>query len=275
VDLAETDGEPLETPWHRDEINLLVEQVRQALRSRRRNYFVGGNMFIYFNLDQARKRNFKGPDFFFVDGVEDKDRRYYVVWEEGGRYPDVIIELLSPKTRRVDLTTKKDVYERVFRTPEYFCYDPQTRRLRGWRLTGQVYEPLAPDSGGRLHCRTLGLSLGEWEGEYQGVRQTWVRFFDGSGEVVPLFAEAERQRAEAAEQCADGQRQRAEAQQRRAEAEQQRAEAEQQRAEAERQRAEAERQRADAAEIELARLKGRLDRSGKSDRGHGKPRSRE
>jgi Uma2 family endonuclease len=246
VELLETDGEPLETAWHRDEINLLVEQVRQALRSRRPNYFVGGNMFIYFNLDQARKRNFKGPDFFFVDGVADKQRRYYVVWEEGGRYPDVIIELLSPKTRRIDLTTKKDVYERVFRTPEYFCYDPKTRRLRGWRLTGQVYEPLAPDSRGRLHCRTLGLSLGEWEGEYQGVRQIWVRFFGPSDAVVPLFAEAADQRAEA----------------------------EQRRAEAAQQHAEAERQRADAAETELARLKARLERGGRRDRGRGKLRSR-
>jgi hypothetical protein len=164
----------------------------------------------------------------------------------------VIIELLSPKTRRVDLTTKKDVYERVFRTPEYFCYDPQTRRLRGWRLTGQVYEPLTPESGGRLHCRTLGLWLGEWEGEYQGVRRTWVRFFDPSGAVVPLFAEAERMRADA---------------------EQQGAELERQRANAERQRAEAERQRAEAAETELARLHARLDRSGRAGRGRGTPRS--
>jgi Uma2 family endonuclease len=269
VDLLETDGEPLETPWHRDEINLLIEQVRQALRRRRRSYFVGGNMFIYFNLDQARKRDFRGPDFFFVDGVEDKERLYYVVWEEGGRYPDVIIELLSRKTRRLDLTTKKDVYERVFRTPEYFCYDPETRRLRGWRLTGQVYEPLAPDRGGRLHSRALGLWLGEWEGEYQGVRRTWVRFFDRSGDVVPLFAEAAEHRAEAERRRADTAQQHAAAERQRADAERQRADGERQRADAERQHAAAERQRADAAEMELARLKVRLAKSDRGDRGRG------
>jgi Uma2 family endonuclease len=260
VDLVETDGEPLDTPWHRDEINLLIEQVRQALKRRRRSYFVGGNMFIYFNVEQARKRDFKGPDFFFVDGAEDKERRYYVVWEEGGRYPDVIIELLSPKTRRVDLTTKKDVYERVFRTPEYFCYDPETRRLRGWRLTGPVYEPLAPDRSGRLHSRMLGMWLGEWNGEYQGVRRTWVRFFDASGTVVPLFAEAEALHAETERQ--------------RAATAEQRAQTAKQRAESADQRAENERKRAEAAETELARLRTQLEGSGRIGGSRDKPRSR-
>lgn len=203
VKLIETDGEPLETAWHRDEINLLIEQVRYHYRDRR-DYFVGGNMFIYFNLEQARKRDFRGPDFFFVEGVRyDPLRPYYVVWEEGGKYPDAIIELLSPSTEQVDRTTKKAVYERTFRTPNYFCYDPETHKLEGWRLVGNKYQPLQPDAQGRLWCEELQLWLGNWTGDYQGRSEVWLRFYDANGQVVPLFAEAERQRADAERQRAD------------------------------------------------------------------------
>jgi len=28
----------------------------------------------------------------------------WVVWKEGGRYPDVIVELMSPSTAKIDVT---------------------------------------------------------------------------------------------------------------------------------------------------------------------------
>src|SRR5438445_5365581 len=204
VELVETDGEPLDSAWHRDEINLLVEVIRYRFRDRR-DYFVGGNMFIYFNVEQARNRDFRGPDFFFVDEVQryDQLRPYWVVWEEGGKYPNVIIELVSASTADEDRTTKKRIYERTFRTPEYFLYDPDTRRLDGWRLSCERYKPIEPNEHGWLWSEQLELWLGIWEGQYQGAQGAWLRFYDAEGQLVPLFAEAERQRAEAERQRAE------------------------------------------------------------------------
>ncbi|MCI0457716.1 MAG: Uma2 family endonuclease, partial [Gemmataceae bacterium] len=131
VELIEEDGEPLESDWHRLAMNLLLEVIAYRYRDRT-DYYAGGNMFIYFSEEQARRRDFRGPDFFFVRGVNLAPlRRYWAVWLEGGHYPDVLIELLSPKTARTDRTTKKTVYETVFHTPEYFCYDPDKQRLEG------------------------------------------------------------------------------------------------------------------------------------------------
>ena len=240
VELIETDGEPLESDWHRIAMNMLIDSVKYSLRHRD-DFYVGGNMFIYFSEEQARNRDFRGPDFFFVDGVAQKPLRpYWAVWLEGGRYPDVIIELLSPRTATEDRTTKKTIYERVFHTPEYYCYDPNEPQLEGWRLVGCRYQALAPNAQGWLWSESLGLWLGTWTGTYLGNQAVWLRFYDAEGRVVPApveVAELERQRAEA---------------------ERQRAEAERQRAEAERERAEAERQRAEAAEAELAQLRARL-----------------
>jgi hypothetical protein len=153
------------------------------------------------------------------------------VWQEGGRYPDVVIELLSPKTAIENRTTKKDIYERVFHTAEYYCYDPATQQLEGWRLEGGRYRPLTPNTQGWLWCEQLQLWLGPWSGPYLTNQATWLRLYDTAGQMVAIPAEA--------------------------------LEVERQRAEVERQRAEAERQRAEAAEAELAQLRARLAQSQK------------
>ncbi len=135
IPLIETDGEPMDSPWHRDCMNLLIALV--AYHNRARNdFYVGGNNFLYFNPEQARNRNFRGPDFFYVkDGVDrTRVRLYWAVWEEGGRLPDVIVELLSPSTEDEDRNTKYAIYEQTLRTSEYFLYGPLTRVLDGFRL---------------------------------------------------------------------------------------------------------------------------------------------
>jgi Uma2 family endonuclease len=132
LDLPTEDGEPLESSWHRAEINLLIESLKGHWRGRQ-DYYTGGNMFIYYTFAQARAPKYRGPDFYVVLNMNGSYARgAWVVWEEGGRYPDVIVELLSPSTAREDLTTKKDLYEQVFRTPEYYCYDPDGQELQGW-----------------------------------------------------------------------------------------------------------------------------------------------
>lgn len=233
ITLPAEDGEPLESSWHRAEINLLIDSLKYHWRDRT-DYYAGGNMFIYYSFEQARHRDYRGPDFFVVLNVDGSYARdSWVVWEEDGRYPNVIVELLSPSTALADKTIKKDLYEQVFRMPDYFCYDPESQELLGWQRDGR-YIVLDPDQRGWLWSRQLGLWLGVWEGPYLGEHATWLRFYDAEGNLVLTAAEAERQRAET----------------------------EHQRAETERQRAETERQRAETAETELAKLRERLRAAG-------------
>jgi Uma2 family endonuclease len=234
TDLLEEDGVPLESDWHRLAMTLLIELVGLHLKGRE-DYFVGGNMFIYFNAKQARDRDFRGPDFFFVWEVPlNPPRRYWAIWDEGGKYPDVIIELSSPSTADEDHGVKKRTYERVFHTNEYFIYDPAEQKLKGWRLDGnQRYLEIPSNDKGCLSSEQLGLWLGTWNGKYQEKEEVYLRFFDKDGTLIPSAQE----RTEIAHL---------------------QAEAEKQRADAQKQRAEIEKQRADAAEAELARLKAQL-----------------
>src|SRR5690349_6825156 len=66
--LIESDGIPLESHWHVLQIHLLIDSISYWFRFRD-DFYAGGNMFIYFSEEQARNRDYRGPDFFYVDGV--------------------------------------------------------------------------------------------------------------------------------------------------------------------------------------------------------------
>jgi Uma2 family endonuclease len=222
-DLPCDDGEPMETSRHREQMSLLIDSLKRYW-SQRTDYYVGGNMFVYYDL-RNRKR-FRGPDFFLVLDVEDRERKSWVVWQEEMRFPDVIIELLSDSTRDVDKGEKKILYERVFRTKEYYLYDPFSHEFVGYRLPGVRYEESTPDAQGRIYSPATGLFL--------AVRNEQLRWLTPEGEVVPSpmeLADQEQQRANQEQQRADQERHRAEQEQQRADHEQQRADHEQQRAE--------------------------------------------
>jgi Uma2 family endonuclease len=260
-DLIEEDGIPLESDWHRLEMTLLIELVVLHLQGRE-DFFVGGNMFIYFNRQQARDRDFRGPDFFFVWDVPlNPPRPYWAVWDEGGKYPDVIIELASPSTVDVDHGIKKTTYERTFHTREYFIYDPDRQLLQGWRLNGSArYQEIEPNEQGWLWCDQLQLWLGTWSGKFQGKQEVYLRFFDKDGNLIATaneLASLERINVEVERRRADEEKRRADMERQQAEKERQQAENERERAEKERQKADAEKQRADAAEAELKKLKAR------------------
>lgn len=202
IDLPEEDGVPLESDWHRSQMNALIDVARYRWRDRD-DVFVGGNMFIYYSLQQARNRDYKGPDFFLVKRAEgNHSRGKWVVWEEDGRTPDVIIELMSPSTAHEDLGRKKTIYEAVLHTPDYFCYDPDTENLYGWRLR-DGYQALQPNERGWLWCEEFDAWLGLWDGVIYQQQGRWLRFFDPDGRLIPMESETERERAEAERERAE------------------------------------------------------------------------
>jgi Uma2 family endonuclease len=185
ADLIFHDGEVLESNRHRIAMNVLIRSLQQ-LWSDRNDYFTGGNMFIYYSSSQIRNREFRGPDFFAVLNVDGSNpRQGWVVWEENGRYPDVIVELMS----------------QTFHTSDYFVYDPfDANSLQGWHLDHeQQYQPLRPNENGWLWCRRLGLWLGTWEGTIDRETAIWVRFYDVAGNLVLLPEEAAKSREEEAQ----------------------------------------------------------------------------
>jgi Uma2 family endonuclease len=201
-DLPCDDGEPMETPRHRDQMHVLIESLKGHW-SERSGYYVGGNMFIHY--DPTNIRCLRGPGFFLVLDVDERERRSWVVWQEGMRFPDVIIELLSDSTRAIDKGEKKQLYAHLFRTAEYYLYDPFSHEFLGYRLQAMDYQESEPDTEGRIYSAVTDLSL--------GVKEGWLRWFTAAGTVIPTpqeRAEQERLRAGQEHERAEQERLRAE-----------------------------------------------------------------
>ena len=235
----ESDEPQMESTRHYQQLALLVSCLEWHWQDRD-DFFIGANLTVYYSHQQLRRRDFSGPDFFLVRDVDREPRKSWVVWEEGGRYPDLIIELLSDSTAKVDRTAKKSLYQNIFHSGEYFWFSPDDLEFAGFRMNGQQYAPIPLDPRGWRWSEELQL--------YLGVKNGQLRYFDEQGAMIPTPAEAARQQQEETEQerqRAEQERQRAEQERQRAEQERQRVEQERQRAEQERQRAEQERQRAE------------------------------
>ncbi|MHC5594631.1 MAG: Uma2 family endonuclease [Nostoc sp.] len=185
-----SDEPPLETDLHRLQMTLLI-QCLEWLWQNRSDFYASGNLTIYYSPRQRKSENFRGPDFFVVLGTERKPRKSWVVWEEDGKYPNLIIEILSDSTGDTDKGLKKQIYQDIFRTPDYFWFDPETLEFTGFHLLDGEYQPLEPNPQGWLWSQQLGL--------YLGVYQENLRFFTSKAELVPTpeeVAQQEKQRSD-------------------------------------------------------------------------------
>lgn len=185
------DGVPMETQRHKWQMDLLIEPLWTRF-SEQSDGYVSGNMFVYFNAAQLRNQDFRGPDFFAVLGVPTRERKSWVVWDEG-KGPHVVIELLSESTAEQDKTEKKRIYQEQLRVPEYFWYNPfNPEDWAGFALRDGVYQPLVREADQGFVSQQLGLRLILWQGPYRDLEIVWLRWATLDGEVLPTDKELSR-----------------------------------------------------------------------------------
>ena len=146
------------------------------------------------------------PDVFVSMDVEapqdfrEKKNRTYLVWEFG-KSPDVVIEIVSNKVGN-ELGSKLQDYARLGVT-YYVVFDPLQQLgddvLYVFGLTQGEYEQLE-----QPWLEHIGLGLTLWEGTFEDVTATWLRWCDRDGKILPTGAEravqAEAKAAKLAEQ---------------------------------------------------------------------------
>lgn len=246
-----SDGKPMAET----ELHLIAGlDTIQGLRTHFANdpyVYVVGNNFVFWEEGNRDAR--VAPDVYVVFGVEKKARDSYMAWLEGNKLPDVVIELTSRKTRHEDTHRKRPLYEQVWKTAEYFQFDPKgeylTPSLQGFRLTEGVYQPI-PFIDNRVYSEQLGL--------YLVAEGSALRLFDPiQGQFLPTLVEATA-RAEQEAYRAEQEAYRAEQEAARAEQEAARAEEANRRAEQEAQARAATEKQLTEVQAELARLRAEL-----------------
>ncbi|MEH2358503.1 Uma2 family endonuclease [Nostoc sp.] len=224
------DGQPVaETYDHLYALLTTLEVLKQYVANRQAT--VLGNQFLYYAQGFPKLR--VAPDVMVIFDVAPGGRDNYKIWEEG-QVPTVIFEMTSFGTKGQDEIFKKTLYEQLG-VKEYWLFDPKgewvEQQLRGYRLRGDIYEPIQDGRSEPLQLRLV--VEGRLIGFYPEDTGEKLLIPDELAEALGQEVLARQQAEELVEQ-------------------------ERQRAEQERQRAEQERQRAEQAELQIEQLKARL-----------------
>ena len=95
-----SDEPPLESQLHLKQILLLLSCLEWLWRDRN-DFYAAGNMTIYYSQDKIKNRDFRGPDFFVVLDTNQRVRKSWILWEEDGKYPNFILEIMSESTEKL------------------------------------------------------------------------------------------------------------------------------------------------------------------------------
>ena len=212
---SEDPQEPgLPDEFHDLQPQLLSRTLRLAGYSSQ-DLYTASDLNLYYDL--AHPLWHKRPDWFLAVGVSrlyegKRDRASYVIWQEKVS-PSAIVELLSPGTESDDLgrfapkqfrsqptppnapPSKLQVYEQILKVPHYVVFNKRDSSLRYFRLSGGEYqEQVVAETNPRLWIPELEIGLAVWQGSFEGMPQSWLRWCDGHGMVFPTDTEAALQR---------------------------------------------------------------------------------
>ncbi|MBX9579644.1 MAG: Uma2 family endonuclease [Gemmataceae bacterium] len=241
-----SDGKPIAENTRQFEWIVTVKGNLDLLYADRPDVFVAGDNLIYPVRGDNKTR--QAPDVYVAFGRPKGHRGSYQVWAEGGIFPQVVFEVLSPGNRAKELARKLAFYQR-YGAEEYYVLDPDRIRMKGYRAGPAGFDPV-PDMNGWASPR-LGIRFGlgaDLEVYYPDGRPflTFVQLGERHQEAV--------RQAEAAQRAADAARRAADAARRTADIAQQAVVTAQQAVATARQRADAERDRADKLAAKLRAL---------------------
>ena len=90
------------------------------------------------------------PDIIFIA----RDRLHIIGPKTIDAAPGLVVEIISPGTRRRDLTTKRELYAR-FGVREYWIVDLDERTVTVLALVGNTYVPVPLTGDGKIQSRVL------------------------------------------------------------------------------------------------------------------------
>jgi len=96
-----SDEPEMEHSLHALQLLILVSCLARLWQDRN-DYFLAWNLTVYYSREQLKTKDFHGPDLFLVKGVENRPRPSWVVWEEGGKYPDLMSCSPSPQPKWIE-----------------------------------------------------------------------------------------------------------------------------------------------------------------------------
>ncbi len=188
------DDEPVDSLLQEKHSRLLTEPLYTSWEGpppwedgRPRSFIAASNVGVFSSASEPPLV----PDAFLSLDVQvhqnqnEKRHRTYFIWEFG-KPPDIAIEIVSNR-RGGELDRKKRGYARM-RIAYYAVWDPLgilgEPALSCFELRANVYVPLAEP-----WFPALGLGLAVWDGSFENLEATWLRWRREDGSLIVTGAE--------------------------------------------------------------------------------------
>ncbi|MEM6432428.1 MAG: Uma2 family endonuclease [Cyanobacteria bacterium P01_D01_bin.115] len=192
------------------------------LWSERLDWYFGADMAIYHTTGPSHLV-LVVPDGFLSLGVErkkgGKSRRSYVMWEEQDISPMFVLEMVSHQpgdeyTRKLETYSRLGVLYYVIYNPEFWQRDCPTDTFHERHQPFEVYRLVEGtyqlQIGEPYWMPEVGLGIGRYQGQFGGIPQEILTWYDAQGNRHLSAAEQERLRTEQERQRAEQERQRVE-----------------------------------------------------------------
>jgi len=179
-ELPSSDDTPVD-----NELQVLIPSLLSAVLALiwqdREDWFLGINMGVYYDLVKSAIV----PDAFLSLGVErfvgEQGRLCYVLWDEDGIVPSLVLEVVS-KTYNAEYEQKKIDYAQMG-VLYYVVYAPtrQRRRRQPLEVHRLVNGEYVLQSGDIIWMPEVGLGIGRERGTFQAFTREWLYWYDENG----------------------------------------------------------------------------------------------
>jgi Uma2 family endonuclease len=206
---SSTGDEPITYPEQREDdmgetsvhINLVANflNILKLFFKERKEVFLSANMNLYYEKDNPNK--WFAPDILIAFGVPNHERSSYQIWEENVA-PQVIFEVSSERTWKIDVSEKLEIYAQLG-VEEYYILDPEFAYLpapiMAFHRSGDRLLT-TPVNDERILSPRLGLEIVRTENNFRlfdpGKNEFLRTLDEAESELERLRSEIERLKAE-------------------------------------------------------------------------------
>jgi Uma2 family endonuclease len=129
IDYPDQDGNPMSDNTKQFRLIVMIKENLEVFYATLFDVFVAGDL-LWYPIEGDNKTRL-APDAMVVFGRPKGDRGSYQQWKEGNIAPQITFEILSPSNYAPEMEEKRVFYE-THGVEEYYSYDPDRLRLKGW-----------------------------------------------------------------------------------------------------------------------------------------------
>jgi Uma2 family endonuclease len=199
----DSDGKPMADNTEQFRWIVTIKENLEIIFESRSDVFIAGDL-LWYPLESTLVAP-TAPDVMVIFGRPKGKRGSYKQWKENNIAPQVAFEILSPSNTGPEMVRKREFYE-TYGIEEYYQYDPDRLRLKGWIRQGGLLVEIPVMNG--WVSPLLGIRFGMNSTDMEIYRPNGLKFLtsvelEGRARQAEAIADRQRLRADQAEERAD------------------------------------------------------------------------